>query len=169
MQQSPSLLHVGCGGETLPGWLGKFHETRLDINPANNPDIVRDMRNLDGVGTYDAIYCSHALEHLSPHEVVPALVGFHSALNPDGVAIIFVPDLEGVQATDEVLFNSPAGPICGMDLIYGYRPALAENPYMAHKTGFDSASLHVVMVAAGFADVRISRLSDYALIGAGKK
>lgn len=164
-----SLLHIGCGSDPLPAWLGMYHEIRLDINPANSPDIARDMRDLDGVGTYDAIYCSHALEHLSPHEVVPALIGFRSVLNPEGIVILFVPDLEGVQATDEILFNSPAGPICGMDLIYGYRPALAENPYMAHKTGFNAGSLHAAMVAAGFADVRVSRLSDYALMGAGKK
>jgi hypothetical protein len=146
-----------------------FDETRLDINPANNPDIVRDMRDLTGLSGYDAIYCSHALEHLSPHEVVPALIGFRASLNTDGVAIVFVPDLEGVNATDEVLFNSPAGPICGLDLIYGYRPALAENPYMAHKTGFTAETLDQAMIEAGFRKVKVDRLSDYAMMGAGVK
>lgn len=166
---SRSLLHIGCGSDQLPTWLGMFDETRLDINPANNPDIVRDMRDLTGLSGYDAIYCSHALEHLSPHEVVPALVGFHAALNPDGVAIVFVPDLEGVSATDEVLFVSPAGPICGLDLIYGYRPALAGNPYMAHKTGFTAETLDQAMIEAGFRKVKVDRLSDYAMMGAGVK
>jgi hypothetical protein len=146
-----------------------FDETRLDINPANNPDIVRDMRDLTGLSGYDAIYCSHALEHLSPHEVVPALIGFRASLNTDGVAIVFVPDLEGVSATDEVLFVSPAGPICGLDLIYGYRPALAENPYMAHKTGFTAETLDQAMIEAGFRKVKVDRLSDYAMMGAGVK
>lgn len=166
---SRSLLHIGCGSDQLPAWLGMFDETRLDINPANNPDIVRDMRDLTGLSGYDAIYCSHALEHLSPHEVAPALIGFRAALNPDGVAIVFVPDLEGVSATDEVLFNSPAGPICGLDLIYGYRPALAENPYMAHKTGFTAKTLEQAMNEAGFYKVKVDRLSDYALMGAAVK
>ena len=166
---SRSLLHIGCGSDQLPAWLGMFDETRLDINPANNPDIVRDMRDLAGITGYDAIYCSHAIEHISPHEIVPALIGFRAALNEDGVAIVFVPDLEDVKATDEVLFNSPAGPICGMDLIYGYRPALAENPYMAHKTGFTAKTLEQALIESGFSKVKVDRLSDYALMGAAVK
>ena len=164
-----SVLHIGCGTDQLPAWLGMFDETRLDINPANAPDIVRDMRDLTGIVGYDAIYCSHALEHLSPHEIVPALIGFRAALNPDGVAIVFVPDLEGVSATDDVLFVSPAGPIAGLDLIYGYRPALADNPYMAHKTGFTAKTLDKALNDAGFSKVKVDRLSDYALMGAGVK
>ena len=166
---SPSLLHVGCGGDPLPSWLGKYHETRLDIDESHNPDIVGDMRDLSEVGKYDAIYCSHALEHLSPHEVVPALEGFLQALNPDGAVVLFVPDLEDVRATDEVLFEAPAGPICGLDLIYGYRKMLKDKPYMAHKTGFTSKTLHDAFTAAGFKKVAVSRLSDYALMGAAIK
>jgi hypothetical protein len=167
--ESPSLLHVGCGGDPLPGWLGKYNETRLDIDESHNPDIVGDMRDLSQAGKYDAIYCSHALEHLSPHEVVPALKGFLNALNDGGAVVLFVPDLEDVKATDEVLFDAPAGPICGLDLIYGYRKMLKDKPYMAHKTGFTSKTLHNAFTEAGFKKVAVSRLSDYALMGAAVK
>lgn len=164
-----SVLHIGCGADPLPSWLGSCDETRLDIDAQHNPDIVADMRHLPDMLCFDVLYCSHALEHLFPHEVVPALQGFRRVLEEGGGAIVFVPDLEGVKATDEVLFTAPAGPICGMDLIYGYRPALEANPYMAHKTGFTSESLEAAMLAAGFKNVAVVRLSDYALMGAGTK
>ena len=127
------------------------------------------MRYLPDATTYDRVYCSHALEHLAPHDVVPTLKGFRNVLNEDGGLMVFVPDLEGVQATEEVLFTSPAGPITGLDLLYGYRPALKDSPHMAHRTGFTQASLHAALVAAGFASPVVIRLSDYALMGAARK
>lgn len=164
-----SVLYVGCGADPLPPWLGSCDETRLDIDDRHRPDIVADMRSLPDIGGFDVLYCSHSLEHLYPHEVVPTLQGFRRVLKEGGGAIVFVPDLEGVSATDDVLFTAPAGPICGLDLIYGYRPALKANPYMAHKTGFISESLNAAMNEAGFKNVAVVRLSDYALMAAGTK
>lgn len=163
------MLHVGCGGDPLPSWLGSYDEIRLDIDEAHSPDIVCDMRMLPDAIRVDAVYCSHALEHLSPHEVVPALAGFRRALSDGGALVLFVPDLEDVRATDDVLFDAPAGPICGLDLIYGYRKMLKDKPYMAHKTGFTSKTLHDSLTQAGFRKVATSRLSDYALMGAAVK
>ena len=164
-----SLLHIGCGGDSLPDWLGQYQETRFDIDASHNPHIVGDMREVTGIGTFDAIYCSHALEHLSPHEIVPALRGWFDILNEGGCVITFVPDLQDVKADDEVLFVAPAGPICGLDLIYGYRKMLKDKPYMAHKTGFTSETLHNAFTEAGFEKVAVSRWSDYALMGAAVK
>lgn len=169
MSQSPSLLHVGCGGDALPAWLGKYHEIRLDIDAGHDPHIVRDMRDLTGIGIFNAIYCSHALEHLSPHEVVPTLKGFRDALHAGGALILFVPDLEEVRATEDVLFHAPCGPITGLDLIYGYRKMLKDKPCMAHKTGFTQATLANALTEAGFSKVKVDRLSDYALMGAAVK
>ena len=169
MAGSPSVLHVGCGGDPLPSWLGKYEEIRLDIDEAHSPDIVCDMRALPEALQVDVVYCSHALEHLFPYEVVPVLAGFYRVLNRGGSVVLFVPDLEDVRATDDVLFDAPAGPICGMDLIYGYRKMLKEKPYMAHKTGFTSKTLHDVLTVAGFTKVAVLRLPDYALMGAAVK
>ena len=164
-----SLLHIGCGGDSLPDWLGQYQETRFDIDASHNPHIVGDMREVTGIGTFDAIYCSHALEHLSPHEIVPALRGWFDILNEGGCVITFVPDLQDVKADDEVLFVAPAGPICGLDLIYGYRKMLKDKPYMAHRTGFTSATLHKAFTDAGFTKTAVTRLSDYAMMGVGVK
>src|SRR5689334_5651155 len=81
------VLHVGCGqfrAEKLhpqfrkPNW----REVRLDIDPAARPDIVASMTAMDGVpsASVNAVWSSHSLEHLYPHEVPVALGEFHRVL-----------------------------------------------------------------------------------------
>lgn len=164
-----SLLHIGAGSNPLPDWLNAFRETRLDINADCNPDVVASMIDIGEIGTFDAVLCQHALEHLYPHEVSIALKEFGRVLNKGGFVLIFVPDLEDVQPTDEVLFNSESGDISGIDLYYGFRPALADNPHMAHKTGFVSQSLKSALKDAGFNQIVVTRLSPYNLMGIGVK
>lgn len=162
------ILHVGCGGDPLPAWL-TGDEIRLDIDPAVGPDIVASMTALGDIGGFDVVYCCHALEHLYPHEVATALGEFLRVLKPGGFAVVFVPDLEDVQPTDDILYVSPAGPIRGLDLYYGFRPLLAAMPHMAHHTGFVSASLHAAFTAAGFAPVEVKRLPCFNLMAAGAR
>lgn len=164
-----SVLHVGCGGDPLPAWLDDAEEVRLDIDPANEPHIVGDMRTLGDVGPFDTVYCSHALEHLYPHEIVPTLQGFHRVLKDGGHAVLFVPDLEGVSPTDEVLMITPAGPVTGLDMYYGYRPMLERHPHMAHHMGFVRQSLEYMLMQAGFMNVIVRRLPDFNLMGGGTK
>lgn len=163
------LLHVGCGGDAKPEWATEYLETRLDIDESCNPDIVASMTSLGDIGTYDAVYCCHALEHLFPHEVETALSEFRRVLNPEGFAMVMVPDLEDVKATDEVILDAPCGPITGLDMIYGKRDVLAEKPYMAHKTGFVYDTLLKAFAAAGFSRAAVNRLTNYNLIGVGVK
>ena len=164
-----SLLHVGCGSGYLPDWISGFDEVRLDIENTCSPDIVANMTNMGEIGQYDAIFCQHALEHLAPHDVPVALSEFLRVLSPGGSAMITVPDLEDVRPTDEVILESPAGPITGLDMIYGYRKALKEHPYMAHRTGFIKDTLHKAMLDAGFSKVKTDRLGNYNLMTVGKK
>lgn len=163
------ILHVGCGGDKLPPWLGGHIETRLDIEPRNMPDIVADMLNMGEIGEYDAVYTSHCLEHVYPHQVPVALAEFIRVLVSGGVAIIIVPDLEGVQPTDEVLYQSPAGPICGLDMIYGHRPSMEAFPHMAHHTGFTQATLRTALEAAGFVDITVARVPVFNLLATAKR
>lgn len=162
-----SLLHVGCASDPLPEWLDGFKETRLDIDPAVNPDIVASMLDMGDIGQFDAVLCRHALEHLYAHEVPLALAEFYRVLKPGGHLVVFVPDLQDVQATEEVLFDSPSGPICGLDLIYGFRKATKTNPYMQHKTGFVEGTLKQAL--AGFGQVIVKRLCNFDMIGVGVK
>lgn len=163
-----TLLHAGCGGMPLPSWLD-CEETRLDINPENAPDIVADMAHLPDIGPFDLVYTCHALEHLPPHDVASALEGFHRVLRPGGSLIVIVPDIEDAKPTDDVLYESDAGPVAGLDLIYGMRRLQKDFPYMAHLCGFTGLILRSAILAAGFQNVHTKRLMHYALLGTGTK
>lgn len=142
-----------------------FSCVRLDIDPRTEPDIVGNMTDLNMIrdGMYHVIYCSHSLEHLYPHEVPRALAEFHRVLRPGGALLVFVPDLEGVAATEDKL---PDSDLCGLHLYYGDAAQIEEYPWMAHHSGFVLESLKSCMEKAGFS-VQAQRMSHYNLMGIG--
>jgi SAM-dependent methyltransferase len=162
------LLHVGCGSTSLPFWAEGAKETRLDIDPQWNPDILASLTDMGDIGEYDIIYTCHTLEHLYPDEVPKALSEFKRVLKEDGVVIIFVPDLEDIKADYEPLYETEAGPVTGMDMIYGKDTCVEYSRYMAHHTGFTSSSLKECMIRAGFTDVSTERLAFNVFCAAKK-
>ena len=158
------VLNVGGNSKAIPlppvfrGW----ENVLLDIDPRAAPDVLCDARELTRLagGAYDAVYCSHNLEHYYRHEVPKVLAGFRHVLKDEGFANLRVPDMEELmRATvhngldiDDVLYQSPAGPITVRDVIYGYGPEIERsgNDFFAHKTGFTRKSLHAVLQACGF-------------------
>lgn len=171
-QDIRKLLHVGCGPATQAQAHPAFRdprqwaETRLDIDPGANPDIVASMTDMSVVGDaqFDAIFSSHNLEHLYPHEVPTALAEFRRVLKPTGVALVMVPDLQRVgelvaaNGLEDPAYRSPAGPICPIDMLYGFRKSLAEgNLFMAHRMGFTRKTLSQYFLRAGFAAVTAQR------------
>lgn len=164
------ILHAGCGTSGLPAWFGDgYEETRLDIDPLTSPDIVTNITNLGMIGPFDIVYTSHCLEHLSPWEVPVALEEFYRVTVDGGATVVIVPDLEGVQATTDFLYECPGGPLCGLDLIYGCHVDTALSPYMQHKCGFVSATLEAAFREAGFEDVTMKRLPLHNLMAVGRK
>ncbi len=163
------ILHVGCGGDPLPEWAGAYTETRLDIDERHNPDILASMVDMGDIGKFDAILCVHALEHLYAHDVTKAMKEFHRVLNDGGNAIVMVPDMEDIKATEDVLYISPAGKITGLDVMYGMRSLLENQPHMAHKTGFVKDTLTKAFQEAGFSKIIVNRLLNYNLMGVGIK
>lgn len=164
------VLHAGCGTDPLPAGFGKVDEVRLDIDPQMKPDVLASIVDLGDVGEFDAVYCSHALEHLYPHDVPKALGEFLRVLRPGGYVLLFVPDLEDVKPDETVLYVSPAGPITGLDLFYGMAGLVATMPYMAHHCGFTSETMRRVLETAGYVDVSTKRLpSCHNLMAIGKK
>jgi predicted SAM-dependent methyltransferase len=163
----PTLLHVGCGpkrkdrttaGFNQPQW----RELRLDIDVSVKPDVVGTMTDMRAVAdaSVDAVFSSHNIEHLYPHEVPVALAEFKRVLRDDGFVVITCPDLQSVCALvaqdrlAEPAYVSPAGPIAPLDILYGHRPAMARgNLYMAHRCGFTRKVLESTLQAAGFARV----------------
>tara|TARA_B100001540_G_scaffold94919_1_gene85590 strand:+ start:2331 stop:2954 length:624 start_codon:yes stop_codon:yes gene_type:complete len=158
------FLHVGCGPktklQTTPVFASEeWEEIRLDIDENCNPDIIAALPDLSDIETssYDAIFSSHNIEHLFPHEVDIALLEFNRVLKDDGYLLITCPDLKSVAkhvAEDkllDVLYESPAGPIAALDIIYGHRLSLQKgNHYMAHKSGFTRTVLMGLFNNAGF-------------------
>ncbi len=165
------LLHAGCG-EKNPNKVpkayrdGTWHEVRLDIEKRVAPDIIADIRDLHPVisGTFDAVFSSHMVEHLYPHDVPVAFAEMLRVLKPGGHALLFCPDLQQVAEIiakgnlTEPIYTAPAGPVAPIDILYGFRPALARGDlYMAHKSGFTPASLKEVMTGAGFSNVTVGQ------------
>jgi predicted SAM-dependent methyltransferase len=103
------------------------------------------------------------LEHLYAHDVFPALRQFHQILKRDGFALIMTPDLEAVahfiveQGIAAVAYNSPAGPIRPLDMLYGHSRAVEEGHlHMAHRTGFTAERLGNLLLMAGFPTVSVA-------------
>lgn len=160
-----TVLIAGCGDEG-PQWTEQgWSVVRLDIDPRTNPDIVGDMRDLGEIGPFDAVSCNNALEHLYPHEVLVALGEFRRVLKPGGHVVIQVPDLQGIEPTEEII---PTIAMSGLHLFYGDPARLEEFPYMAHHCGFVESTLRRVMEASGFT-VTTKRLPCHQLMGIGVK
>jgi SAM-dependent methyltransferase len=161
------FLHVGCGpkhkSQTTKGFnTPEWNELRLDIDASVNPDIIGTMTDMSAVddASVDAIFSSHNIEHLYPHEVPVALAEFLRVLKPDGFLVVTCPDLQEVCrliADNKLLdpaYTSPAGPIAPLDILYGHRPAMAKgNLYMAHRCGFTQTVLSGTLSACGFSAV----------------
>ena len=95
-----TFLHVGCGhdrkGPMTPGFDDPdWSEIRLDIDPSVSPDLVGAMTDMSAVktGTMEAVFSSHNIEHLYPHEVPIALGEFRRVLTANGHVVITCPDL----------------------------------------------------------------------------
>src|SRR5512141_1346388 len=72
-----SVLNVGGGTKaiSIPDYFAGWRHDLLDIDSRGGPDIVCDARELQKLpcGSYDAIYCSHNLEHYYRHDGLKVL------------------------------------------------------------------------------------------------
>jgi hypothetical protein len=161
------ILNVGGNSKAipLPPQYAGFEHVLLDIDPTGQPDIVCDARELTSLagGGFEAIYCSHNLEHYHHHEVPKVLAGFLHLLKDGGVAHIRVPDIGEVMRAsvekgldiEDTLYQSALGPIMVLDVLYGYTAQIARSGqgFFAHKTGFTQKSLLKALITAGFKQV----------------
>jgi SAM-dependent methyltransferase len=161
---APAFLNVGGGDKKIPvpphyhGWK---HDL-LDIAARKGVDVVCDARELGRFppARYDAVYCSHNLEHHYRHDVDRVLRGFAHVLKPGGFAEIRVPDIgalirlvaERGADLDDTAYAGPSGPVSAHDMLWGYGPELAKSGehHYAHKCGFTRDSLVRALSDAGF-------------------
>jgi|SRR5271165_4004323 len=164
------VLNVGGGSKSIPipshysGW----EHVLLDIDPRENPDLVCDARELTALAAdqFEAIYCSHNLEHYYQHDCHRVLRGFLHVLRDNGFAEIRVPDLGALMRhvvetgmdIEEVLYTSPTGPITPRDVLYGYGVEIERSghDFYAHKTGFTEKSLLRMLEQAGFEEALLT-------------
>ena len=104
-------LQYGCGFSNPTGWenydssptlriqrtpiLGKIMKSSLNVLFPNNikyGDIVNGLNV--SKNTYDGIYCSHVLEHLSYYDLKKTLKNTYEYLKPGGIFRMVLPDLE---------------------------------------------------------------------------
>jgi hypothetical protein len=162
-----TVLNVGGNNKAipLPRQYVDYRQLLLDIDPKGSPDFLCDARKLttlDG-GQFDAVYCSHNLEHYYQHEVTGVLAGFLHVLKDEGFAHIRVPDIHELMRItiekgldiDGILYQSPEGPTRVLDVLYGYQIEIERsgNDFYAHKTGFTRQSLLKALKRAGFSKI----------------
>ena len=161
-----NLLHVGCGYNTKENTLkyydDEWKETRVDINPDVNPDILGTMKDLSNVqnNSYDSVFSAHSIEHVYIHEVNTVLKAFYRVLKQNGFLVITCPDLKSISKLIvedkllEVAYESPAGSINPADMLWGHSNSIKEgNEFMAHKCGFTKKTLMAALTNEGFKSV----------------
>ena len=163
------VLNVGGNSKAipLPSQYEGFEHLLLDIDPKGAPDVVCDARNMADElepGQFDAVYCSHNLEHYYEHDVTRVLDGFIHVLKLEGFAHIRVPDIGGLIKLlaekdldiEDVIYRTRQNvPIRALDMLYGWQRQIRTSgvEYFAHKTGFTRQSLVRVLRNAGFTHV----------------
>ena len=163
------VLNVGGGSNRdLPPAYKDYVQDILDIDPVVHPDILCDAREMLGLpaGTYDAVFCSHTLEHFYKHDVPKVLAGFRHVLKADGVAHISVPNIPNaflaMRANNldlhDIWYRTGSNtPITFHDVLYGWNHAMERgNLFYAHKCGFSGISLGEAVMKAGFPHVRVA-------------
>ena len=165
---SKRLLNVGGNNKSIaiPPYYAEFEHLLLDVDKTVKPDVLADARSLHTLDAdqYDAVYCSHNLEHYFAHDVTKVLAGFRHVLKQGGFAEIRVPDTKALMRhmvendieLDEVLYNTQAGhPISCCDILYGWGQQIERSgvDFYAHKTGFSQNTLRKALNNAGFAVV----------------
>lgn len=171
------FLHVGCGTAQKQNTThvlksDDWGEVRLDIDPSVNPDIVGDILDLKEIddSSYDAVFSSHNIEHVFMHEVNIALSEFKRVLKDDGFLLLCCPDISKAceliasGKANEKMYDSPAGPIYPLELLYGHNNSIAQGKtYMAHKTGFTIQTLKFFIGNTGFKSYVVAEDNQFNL------
>jgi hypothetical protein len=143
-----------------------WEEVRLDPSPEAAPDIQDGFPEMRAVAdaSCDAVFTAHSLERLYPHQVMTALGNCLRVLKEDGYMVVICADIQqacAMIAQDDPLataYDSPAGAVTPLDILYGFRPALAagHQEYACH-CGFTATVLMNSLARSGFGTVWSSR------------
>lgn len=177
-----TVLHVGCGRQARHTLHWSFRNPQwkaitVDVDPRCEPDVLGSMQSMPSVasGSVDAVFVGHSLEHIPDHEVPIALKEFLRVLKPDGDLLLQLPDLttacEAVVdgRPEQPLYQSPGGPVCALDMIYGHRRLTKIiGSVMSHQTGFTQARIKRLLEESGYLEVK-AWVDQYDLWATGQK
>ena len=177
------VLNVGGGaGRGLPTNYDGWEQDLLDIDPEVKPDICLDARGMTTLpaDTYNAVFCSHNLEHFYQYEVPLILGGFFHVLKAGGIVEVQVPDVLALMRDllsrnhdlNDVWYRAGTEammPITFHDVLYGWSGKLKEgNHWYAHKCGFSPLTLAAAMTDAGFTDIGLA-VDKFNIFAKGNK
>lgn len=148
-----NILDVGSSDGTHADWFkerGELNVTRLDIDPANHPDLVHDITKPfpeEMHGAYDIVLMSHVLEHIRYRYVAVALTNVVAALKHGGELWVLVPSME--WAAGQIIEKHETAGLIGT--IWGGQA----DPYDFHYCGFTRNSLVRAMQLVGCENVGV--------------
>ena len=162
----PTFLNIGCSPPhkdrttrafNTPEWT----EQRLDIDASVSSDITGTVTDMSAVAnaSVDAIFSSHNIEHLYPHEVPLALKEFLRCSN-----LTVLPSLPArpsiglrpgrAQQDHRAGVHRPSRTHHPRGILCSHRPSMARGDlHMAHRCGFTRKVLEGTLKAAGFKTV----------------
>ncbi|MGH7047003.1 MAG: FkbM family methyltransferase [Stellaceae bacterium] len=131
--------------------------TTIDIEPANEPDILGDAADLSMIGneTADEFYASHVLEHFAWPRALRVLAEWARVLKVGGVLKVAVPDME-VYAR---MLMEGQNPWHVVRSIYGAHYLMPGGP-QGHHHGYTKRMLLDTLSLLGFDDFNVWN-SDY--------
>lgn len=138
------VCDLGAGGRTTAQRIWPDAEiVTVDVDPAMEPDVVADVRDLpEDLGKFHAILAAHLLEHIPRPDVVAALEHWREHLAADGEIHIIVPDL--AWAAEKILRNQIDAAV--MMHIYGSQT----RPEEFHHFGYTVLLLRDLLQRAGY-------------------
>lgn len=139
-------LNIGCGKRNFgKEWIHIDGSDYEHIHSHNVVDIPFEDNSVD------IIYASHTLEYFDRSEVLDVLRKWRSALKPNGILRLAVPNFEmysKLYSEGKITLDQCIGPLYGK-----WKMTDTQNVY--HKTTYDFVSLKKVLEEAGLGNVRL--------------
>lgn len=134
------MLDIGCGESKRAGAIG------VDFRKTSSVDVVADARQLPFINeSFDHVYSSHLIEHVSHQEVKSVLTEWVRCLKQGGIFEIRCPDL---RARALLFFLNPSWQ--NIRNIYGAQDHVGNN----HKSGFSFGLLKNSLESCGIKNVK---------------
>ena len=159
-------LHIGCGGNALPGWLN------TELDPKGDEIFLDATKPFPFANDqFHFIYSEHMIEHVDWVQGGVMLRECWRVLKPGGIIRLVTPDLQQLtrllsgpltELEQSYLdycvrtFGLPAGPNRAVHVVNNFMRA------WGHQFIYDEHTLREQLLGAGFTDVRTAPLEESA-------